>query len=81
VYCALITGKDLRSSEPTTFEEAVSSKDYVKWRQAMDEEMTSLKVNGTWKLVPRPEKQKLIQCKWLYKLKEGMSPTEPLIQS
>jgi len=40
----------------------------------MDEEMASPVVNGTWELVPRPKKQKLIQCKWLYKPNEGMSP-------
>lgn len=77
VYCALIAGKELRSSEPTSYEEAISSKDCVKWQLAMEEEMNSLKVNGTWTLVPKLEKQKLIQCKWLFKLKEGMSPTDP----
>ena len=30
VYCALIAGKELRNSEPTTFEEAINSKDCIK---------------------------------------------------
>ena len=39
----------------------------------MDEEMESLKSNGTWELVPKLENQRLIECKWLYKLKEGIT--------
>ena len=39
----------------------------------MDEEMQALKSNGTWKLVSKPENQRLIECKWLYKLKEGIT--------
>lgn len=41
-----------------------------------DEEMASLMGNNTWKLVSKPEKQKLVRCKWLYKLKESMSPSD-----
>ena len=44
----------------------------------MDEEMESLKVNETWELVPKPNKQKLVECKWLYKLKEGINASDPL---
>ena len=29
-------------------------------------------------MVPQPLKQKLIQCKWLFKLNEGISPTDPI---
>ena len=78
VFCALVARMEMRNSEPTSYEEVVSSHDSTRWRQVMDDEMTSLKVNETWKLVPRPDKQKLIKCKWLYKLKEGMSPSDPL---
>ena len=40
--------------------------------------MKSLKVNGTWTLVPKPENQKLVQCKWLFKIKEGINISDPL---
>ena len=43
----------------------------------MDEEMESLRINRTWELVPKPENQQLVKCKWLYKLKEGMFISEP----
>ena len=56
----------------------MQSKEITRWKQAMDEEMESLKVNETWELVPKPNKQKLVECKWLYKLKEGISASDPL---
>ena len=40
--------------------------------------MTSLKANKTWDLVLRPKNQKLVRCKWLYKLKEGIFSTDPV---
>ena len=40
--------------------------------------MNSLITNNTWELVPRPKKQKLVKCKWLFKIKEGTLPTDPL---
>ena len=44
----------------------------------MDEEMVSLMTNNTWELVPRSHNHKLVRCKWLYKIKEGMLPIDPL---
>ncbi|GJT58281.1 retrovirus-related pol polyprotein from transposon TNT 1-94 [Tanacetum coccineum] len=38
----------------------------------MEEEMSSLKKNHTWELVDQPPGQKLVSCKWLYKIKEGI---------
>ena len=78
VYCALVAGMELRCNEPSSYEEAISSQDSTKWQCAMEEEMASLITNNTWVLVPRPQKQKLIRCKWLFKIKEGMLSTDPL---
>ncbi|GKC38583.1 retrovirus-related pol polyprotein from transposon TNT 1-94 [Tanacetum coccineum] len=36
----------------------------------MEEEISSLKKNQTWELVDQPPGQKLVSCKWLYKIKE-----------
>jgi hypothetical protein len=33
----------------------------------MDEDITSIENNNTWKLVPRPSGKKLIGFKWIYK--------------
>ncbi|RLN33815.1 retrotransposon protein, putative, Ty1-copia sub-class [Panicum miliaceum] len=43
----------------------------------MHEEMQSLEKNCTWEVVPLPEKKKTVHCKWIFKRKEGLSPSEP----
>ena len=39
--------------EPASYEEACQSKE---WQMAMNEEISALKANQTWDLVPKPEK-------------------------
>jgi hypothetical protein len=43
----------------------------------MHEEMQSLEKNSTWEVIPLPKKKKTINCKWIFKRKEGLSPSEP----
>src|SRR6266508_7002690 len=43
---------------------------------AMQDEMQSLEKNYTWELVNLPKEKKTIRCKWIFKRKEGISPTE-----
>ena len=57
--CATIIELD----EPRTVAEAKRSKHWKKWKEAMTEEKISLDKNDTYKLVPRPEKQRVIGCK------------------
>nr|GFA40559.1 retrovirus-related Pol polyprotein from transposon TNT 1-94 [Tanacetum cinerariifolium] len=56
--------------EPLTYQESVSCEDSSKWKAAMEEEMDSLRKNKTWELVDHPAGQKLMSCKWLFKIKE-----------
>lgn len=56
-------------AEPQTFEEAVSGVDGELWRQAMDEEMSSLHENETWEMVDLPAYAKAIPVRWVYKIK------------
>ena len=56
---------------PSTYTEARSNSDSVKWKQAMNEEMQSLHKNRTWELVRLPKGKKAIGCKWVYAKKEG----------
>ncbi|GJW27376.1 retrotransposon protein, putative, ty1-copia subclass [Tanacetum coccineum] len=58
--------------EPLTYQEAVACEDSSKWKAAMEEEMDSLRKNKTWVLVDHPAGQKLVSCKWLFKIKEGI---------
>ena len=63
--------------EPATYTEAFRCGDRENWISAMHEEMHSLEKNSTWEVMPLPEKKKTIRCKWIFKRKEGLTPSEP----
>jgi hypothetical protein len=65
------------NSEPSNYSEAITSADRNNWMAAMQDEMESLEKNGTWDLVKLPKNKKPIHCKWIYKRKESISPSEP----
>ncbi|GKB68723.1 retrovirus-related pol polyprotein from transposon TNT 1-94, partial [Tanacetum coccineum] len=46
--------------------------DSSNFKVSMKEEMDSLRKNKTWELVDHPARQKLVSCKWLFKIKEGI---------
>ncbi|XP_035713879.1 uncharacterized protein LOC118438167 [Folsomia candida] len=58
--------------EPSTYKEAVESKEKEEWIKAMQDEIESHKKNGTWKYVKRPANARLLDSKWVYKLKRKM---------
>ncbi|GAB2269654.1 hypothetical protein Dimus_038780 [Dionaea muscipula] len=60
------------------FIDAMASKNSDNWKIAMNEEIDSLKKNNTWTLVPKPEKCRIIECKWIYKVKEGITKADPV---
>ncbi|KAH9704742.1 Integrase catalytic domain-containing protein [Citrus sinensis] len=78
---ALAVAEAETSEEPATYKQAMRTKDKRKWVAAMEEEMASLKKNKTWTLVKKPVDQKLVGCKWIYKIKEGVSEVEPASRS
>ena len=43
----------------------------------MDEEMSSLYKNETWELVKRPANRRVVGCKWIFKVKKGLTSLEP----
>uniref|UniRef100_A0AAV1T8D3 Uncharacterized protein n=1 Tax=Peronospora matthiolae TaxID=2874970 RepID=A0AAV1T8D3_9STRA len=45
---------------PRTFKSAMESSDAVKWKEACDSEINSLRQNETWNLVPLPQGRKAI---------------------
>lgn len=55
--------------EPRTFEEAVNGPEAEAWKAAMNDEMHSLKQNGTWTLTNLPENRKAVGSKWIFKRK------------
>ncbi|KAL2252662.1 UNVERIFIED_CONTAM: Retrovirus-related Pol polyprotein from transposon TNT 1-94 [Sesamum indicum] len=61
------TSFNIESVEPSSVEEALKSD---KWLSAMKEEMKSLNDNKTWILVPKPKDTSIVDCKWLFKIKQ-----------
>ncbi|KAH9754460.1 hypothetical protein KPL71_015451 [Citrus sinensis] len=74
---ALSAAHEINDDEPKTYQEAITSKNNLEWKKAMDEEVESLMKNETWKLIKKPEKKKAVSCKWIYKIKEGIPGAEP----
>ncbi|KAL5546855.1 hypothetical protein UlMin_006542 [Ulmus minor] len=60
--------------EPKTYSDAMRCKDSSKWKLAMEKEMHSLMKNNTWEFVSKPNKHRVVDCKWIFKIKEGNSP-------
>ncbi|KAJ1695555.1 hypothetical protein LUZ63_012253 [Rhynchospora breviuscula] len=58
--------------EPTCFSQA---NQHPEWRSAMAKEIDALALNQTWTLVPPPTDQRVVGCKWVYKLKRHSDGT------
>ncbi|KAH9686286.1 hypothetical protein KPL70_014312 [Citrus sinensis] len=69
---ALTAAHEIATNEPRTYSEAINSDKAEEWIKVMDEEMMSLKKNHTWNLIERPVNKRVIECKWIYKIKEGI---------
>lgn len=57
------------TTEPLSYDDAISSPDYLLWKQAMEEEMAALNRNHTWTLTTLPRGCSPVDCRWIYKLK------------
>lgn len=56
---------------PTSFENALKSKESGSWRQAIVREIDGLRKNKTWELVQRPIDKKVLDVKWIYRNKSN----------
>ena len=54
-----------------TYQQAISGDDNLKWKEAIQEEMSALEENATWRLVDRSEVDgKILSSRWIFKIKE-----------
>ena len=58
------------SSEPSTYKEAIESKDSTLWWTAMASEYQALVDNDTWTLVEKPKDRSVVPGKWVFKIKQ-----------
>ncbi|KAL7607662.1 uncharacterized mitochondrial protein AtMg00820-like [Lactuca sativa] len=56
----------LAQSEPKDIKLALK---HLGWVEAMDEELSALRANHTWQLVPRPVRVNIVGSKWVYHTK------------
>ena len=54
---------------PLSYAAAQRSADNAKWEEAMQEELTGLQAQGTWKVVDIPPDANLMRSKWVFKKK------------
>ena len=59
--------------KPQSYKQALKSMFYPKWLKAMKDEMKSLYLNKTWILVPRSKDCTIVECRWLFKLKQELN--------
>lgn len=46
------------------------------WKRAMEAEISALNRNKTWELVQTPPERNLVDCKWVFKVKEDENGKE-----
>jgi Reverse transcriptase (RNA-dependent DNA polymerase) len=54
---------------PSTFQEAINSKDSRLWKEAIKDHLKSLEANHKWDVVDRPEGANIVRSKWVFKIK------------
>ena len=74
---ALHFAHEINAEKPQNFKEAINCQYANEWKKSMDKEMTPLYKNCTWELVKRPKNRRIVGCKWIYRIKEGMTAAEP----
>ncbi|KAL6333290.1 hypothetical protein AAG906_028473 [Vitis piasezkii] len=62
------------ASDPITYQEAIHCPQFTSWKEAMDDEINSMHMNGVWDLVKLPHGCKPVGCKWVFKTKQTFSP-------
>ena len=54
---------------PTSFHQIKYRDDRIKWENAIKDEIDSLLTNNTWTLVTKPENRNIVDCKWIFTIK------------
>jgi hypothetical protein len=68
VFTASVNGIET----PSTIAEALSGPQSTFWKQAIQDELDSIKQNQTWTLVDLPKNKRPIKCKWVFKITQDV---------
>ncbi|HYS59715.1 MAG TPA: reverse transcriptase domain-containing protein, partial [Gemmatimonadales bacterium] len=55
--------------EPTSYQEAMRTKEAAQWKEAYDEEIESMVKNSVWDFVPRPKDKTILDSRCVFKKK------------
>jgi histone deacetylase 1/2 len=69
---ALLTTTSSIPSEPSSFTQAIKN---PQWKNAMADEFNALLTNRTWSLVPYHKGMNVVNCMWVYKIKQKSDGT------
>lgn len=61
---------------PQSYDAAMKSNEAQEWKKAMDEEMSSLTENNTWELVNPPKRKRIVQNRWVLRIKSTADDTQ-----
>ena len=64
-----------RETDEPTYKEAMSSPDAGLWKVAMKEELEALDRNNTWEVVDRPPGRRIVDSKWVFRIKRDADGT------
>lgn len=64
---------DLNADEVLTYEKVMSGPEFRKWQVAIDKEFQSLNDHNTWIGVPTPKGKKILQTKWVLRIKSDVN--------
>lgn len=59
----------VNAQDPLTLEQAFTCPQAEQWKASVQDELQSLKENGTWRLTDLPPGRKAVDCKWVFKTK------------
>jgi hypothetical protein len=59
----------LDDEEPKFYRQAISRPNADLWHSAIEAEMDALRHNHTWDVVDRPTDRKIVDSKWVFKIK------------
>ena len=68
-YDLFMCAQSLICKIPNSFDEIKTLVDRVQWEQAINSEINSLLINKTWTLVKRPGNINIVDCKWVFNIK------------
>ena len=66
---AMMAHRVNQEPEPPNLQSARADPQWPRWKEAMEDELASLKGNDVWSLVDPPLRRRVLSGKWVYKLK------------